>query len=75
MNTVTIALQTAALVFCLFFSGCRGEPYTYESDNELKPGPGLFSGEDGEFNLVGSPKKESGGTMQDGQQEEEQKKE
>jgi hypothetical protein len=32
-------------------AGCTtpSKPYKYESNRELKPGPGLFSGEDGYF--------------------------
>lgn len=44
------------LLACQLLAGCGGEPYQYQPDNELKPGPGLFSGEDGEFNLIGSPR-------------------
>ncbi len=45
--------QTGCLFACLLLlSQCGGEPYTYEPDHELKPGPGLFSGEDGEFKLI-----------------------
>lgn len=43
---------------CLILGGCGGESYTYEPDNELKPGPGMFSGQDGEFTLVGTPEPE-----------------
>ena len=38
--------------FLLLSGGCGGEPYAYVPENELKPGPGLFSGEDGEFHLI-----------------------
>jgi hypothetical protein len=31
------------------------EPFAYHPDNELKPGPGLFSGDDGVFTLYGKP--------------------
>ena len=43
------------LSLLLLIGGCGGEPYTYVPENELKPGPGLFSGEDGEFNLINAP--------------------
>jgi len=46
------------LLACQLLAGCGGEPYAYQPSNELKPGPGLFSGEDGEFTLIGSPKKQ-----------------
>ncbi len=48
---------TGTLLACLFLYGCGGEPYHYEADHELKPGPGLFSGEDGEFTLIESANK------------------
>ena len=53
--------QTAAVILLsllLLNGGCGGEPYTYVPENELKPGPGLFSGEDGEFNLINAPAEE-----------------
>ena len=46
------------LSLLLLNGGCGGESYTYVPENELKPGPGLFSGEDGEFNLINTPAKE-----------------
>ena len=52
--------QAGCFLACLLLAGCGGEPYTYQPANELKPGPGLFSGEDGEFTLIGSPKKQEG---------------
>lgn len=38
----------------LLLLGCSTapEPYVYEPSNELKPGRGLFSGEDGVFTVV-----------------------
>ncbi|THB73180.1 MAG: hypothetical protein D6B25_15545 [Desulfobulbaceae bacterium] len=46
------AIQAGALCACLFFLGCGGKEYQYEPQNELKPGPGLFSREEGEFKLI-----------------------
>lgn len=46
------------LLACQLFAGCGGEPFAYQPGNELKPGPGLFSGEDGEFTLIGAPVKQ-----------------
>lgn len=48
------------LSLLLVSGGCGGEPYTYVPENELKPGPGLFSGEDGEFTLIHTPTEEEG---------------
>lgn len=53
-----IYLQAAIMAACLVLNGCGGDDWTYQTDRELKPGPGAFSGEDGEFNIVGQPKKE-----------------
>lgn len=58
MNTLPAKIRSGLLIIGLTLYGCGGEPYTYEPENELKPGPGLFSGEDGEFTLIGSPKNE-----------------
>ena len=52
-----IYLQAVIMTACFALSGCGGEDWTYQSDRELQPGPGLFSGEDGEFNLIGPPEK------------------
>jgi len=57
MNVLFRFIQAGALLACLAVSGCGGEPFTYAPDHELKPGPGLLSGEDGEFNLIGTPEK------------------
>jgi len=57
MNRPLVLLWTIVLIVYLLLSGCTGEPYTYESDHELKPGPGLFSGKDGEFTIISSPEK------------------
>ncbi len=54
---VIIYLQAVIMTACIALAGCGGEEWTYQSDRELKPGPGLFSGEDGEFNIIGTPKK------------------
>lgn len=44
-----------AVAVCLFPCACADppKPFVYESDRELKPGPGLFSGEDGVFTIYG----------------------
>jgi hypothetical protein len=39
------------LIFFLLCS-CGGTDYAYVDTNEQKTGPGLFSGEDGVFNVV-----------------------
>ncbi len=54
-------LLAAAFAACFFLSGCGGKEFVYQPDHELKPGPGLFSGEDGEFTLIGTPEKQGQG--------------
>ncbi len=46
------------LIGQLFIAGCGGESYTYTPENELKSGPGLFSGDDGEITLIDKEQKE-----------------
>ncbi len=38
---------------CLCLCACNEEfkPGTYTSNSDIKPGPGVFSGDDGEFSL------------------------
>lgn len=43
---------TASLLVSLFLFGCGGTTYTHQSADDLKPGPGLFSGKDGVFVLI-----------------------
>jgi len=40
------------LIFTLASCGTSREPYVYEPSHELKPGRGLFSGEDGVFTIL-----------------------
>jgi len=69
MYRQAILLWTAIVIFCLLLAGCGGEPFNYEPAHELKPGPGIFSGKDGEFTLIGS-KKEAQQAEQKQQQKE-----
>ena len=47
---------TAGLVI-LALAGCHAEPYDYEpTAGEMKPGPGVFSGQDGELTIYDSKK-------------------
>jgi len=45
-HIIPLCLLAAALL-----AGCGGKEYTYVEDQETKPGPGLFSGEDGVFRI------------------------
>jgi hypothetical protein len=46
------AVISVFLTSCLL-AGCVGEEYHYVDEADLKPGPGLLSGEDGVFHLYG----------------------
>ncbi len=52
------------LLYLLVINGCGGTDYQYESATEKKPGPGLFSGEDGVFTVIKKDKADSGVTTQ-----------
>ena len=39
------------ILSCLWGCNTPPKPFEYESDRELKPGKGLFSGEDGVFTI------------------------
>ncbi|MBT8359322.1 MAG: hypothetical protein KJO32_00070 [Deltaproteobacteria bacterium] len=56
MRGLIFYLQAVILAACLVINGCGGEDWAYQTDRELKPGPGVFSGKDGEFTIIGSPK-------------------
>jgi hypothetical protein len=47
--------------FAASVTGCGGESYTYRSETEEKPGPGLFSGEDGVLTLIDKGEKDTSG--------------
>ena len=44
---------TAVLLLSCFLTGCVGNEYHYVDAADVKPGPGLFSGEDGVFTVYG----------------------
>jgi hypothetical protein len=54
-----IVLITVYVIFAASVTGCGGESYTYRSETEEKPGPGLFSGEDGVFTLIDKGEKDT----------------
>jgi hypothetical protein len=54
MHLIQKFLTAGLLAACLVLAGCGGKPYDYKPSNDLKPGPGLFSGEDGEFTIIGA---------------------
>ena len=63
MNKLCILLFLSAFIA----AGCSvGKDYTYEPSQESPPGPGLFSGKDGVFTIVGE---EAAGSTDDEQTE------
>jgi len=63
---------TSIFLISCFLAGCVGEEYHYVDDAELKPGPGLLSGEDGVFTVYGKTPtdgKEKKAAEEDGQHE------
>jgi hypothetical protein len=54
-----IAMIIMYVFFAASITGCGGESYTYRSETEEKPGPGLFSGEDGVFTLIDKGEKDT----------------
>ena len=55
MKMIIALIQAGTLIAGLMLAGCGGEPYTYVPGHELKPGPGLVTGEAGELTIFGSP--------------------
>ncbi len=52
-----IAYCIISLSLLALLSACGGKDYEYVNSNDTKPGPGLFSGEDGVFTVFESKKK------------------
>lgn len=51
-------LPTILLVFItLTICNCGGKDFHYSDSKDTKPGPGLFSGADGVFTVIGADKK------------------
>jgi hypothetical protein len=44
-------MRAALLAACTALAGCAAEPVAYHSQNEIPPGPGLFTGPQGAFVL------------------------
>ena len=53
MKKLWKGLSVLLAIWMVGLNGCSTspKPFEYESDRELKPGPGLFSGEDGYFTI------------------------
>ena len=66
INTKYWMLPTACLLIFVL-AGCHAKPYDYEpTAGEMKPGPGVFTGESGELKLYDANK---GGLLQKGSAE------
>ena len=59
MNTLKRLIVLAGVVLGLLFAGCATppEPFDYQKSNELKPGPGIFTGDEGSYTIHGPPPK------------------
>ena len=57
MNTLKRLIVLVGVVLGLLVAGCATtpEPFHYQPDNELKPGPGILTGEEGVFTIYGEP--------------------
>ena len=57
MNTMKQLIVLSGLAAFLVFASCASspEPFEYEQNNELRPGPGLLTGEDGVYTIYGKP--------------------
>lgn len=59
-----LRLVIAVLFLAVIVCGCGGKPLQYTDSKEQKPGPGLFSGEDGVFTLIKIDKEKREGEKQ-----------
>jgi hypothetical protein len=59
MNRLKRLIVMVGVVLGLLFTGCATppEPFDYQQNNELKPGPGIFTGEEGVYTIYGRPPK------------------
>ena len=57
MNTMKRLIIMGGLAVSLLLAACASspEPFEYEQNNELKPGPGLLTGEEGVYTIYGPP--------------------
>jgi hypothetical protein len=61
MHSVMRLVALAGVGFWLLV-GCATspEPFEYQQSNELKPGPGIFTGKEGVYTIYGPPPKTAG---------------
>jgi hypothetical protein len=57
MNTMKRCIVLGGLAVFLLLAACASspEPFEYQQNNELKPGPGLLTGEEGVYTIYGPP--------------------
>ncbi|OQX16572.1 MAG: hypothetical protein BWK76_11420 [Desulfobulbaceae bacterium A2] len=54
MHLLESASRRLCLLFVVLLAGCAGgQDFDYVPGNEIKPGPGLVTGKDGSFTLLG----------------------
>jgi hypothetical protein len=57
MSTLKRLIVLVGVVLGLLVAGCATppEPFDYQQNNDLKPGPGIFTGEEGSYTIYGPP--------------------
>jgi hypothetical protein len=57
MNTLPRLIAIGAAATALLLAACAAPPapFVYRPSNDIKPGPGLFSGADGVLTIYGAP--------------------
>ena len=58
VNTIRYVMLCFALVM---IAGCNGKSFKYVNENEIPPGPGVFTGEKGEWTIYDSDAKKEPG--------------
>lgn len=59
MNTMKRCILMGSFAVLLLLTACASspEPFDYQKSNELKPGPGIFTGDEGSYTIYGPPPK------------------
>jgi hypothetical protein len=58
-------ILAAALMILVAGCASSSQPFEYHNDRDEKPGPGLFSGDDGGFIIYGGPTETTGQPNED----------
>ncbi len=61
-----------SLLVLTLLAGCGGQSYEYQDATEMKPGPGLLSGDEGKLHLIKAKEKKDD---EEGETDEDEKKE